>query len=101
MFSPCRFNGDDKPYLPEGLKLLDLGVNKLCDWADILSLEPQLRRCAHRLHDQLVCTDDFFYFRLKTLILSNNELPEIFLEGNSNSVCCWKPCLYVHCKECL
>ncbi|XP_064391442.1 tubulin-specific chaperone E-like [Halichondria panicea] len=56
-----RFEGDEKPYIPEGLQLLNLEKNCLSDWSDIVRLEPQLKK-------------------LKTLILTDNRLPSIFLE---------------------
>ena len=40
----CRFDGDEKPYIPEGLQLLNLEKNSLSDWSDIVQLEPQLKK---------------------------------------------------------
>lgn len=39
-----RFPGDEKPYIPEGLQLLNLERNCISDWFDIVRLEPQLKK---------------------------------------------------------
>lgn len=34
----------DKSYIPNNLQLLNFEKNYLCEWSDILRLEPQLRK---------------------------------------------------------